>query len=185
MLYSQYLSQTNFLLFLNSRYGWTELTNRTMRRVFGPSQSHAFFLTLSLPYCTEGWASFPGSGHFLVSSCRSSCFTFFSHSWSHSGFWLLTFSVALFLYICTFCRVFLTYRFLFLFSLSFFNQENILILINFLLVCVVSSVFPRFKFIHSCIHSNLNSLCCAISAHQNSELVFIHVVLLVANISHL
>lgn len=76
MLYPQYLSLTNFLLFLNSRYGWTELTNRTMRRAFGPSQSHAFFLTLSLPFCTEGWASFTGSGHFLVS--------FLFHPWLRS-----------------------------------------------------------------------------------------------------
>lgn len=56
-VYNFLLRQTNFLLSPNSRCCWTELTNRTMRRAFGPSESHAFFLSLGPPFCTEGWAS--------------------------------------------------------------------------------------------------------------------------------
>lgn len=56
-------SYTNSMLFLNSRYGWTQLTNRTMRRAFGPNQSHAYFLTISPPFLYRRVRAFIGSCH--------------------------------------------------------------------------------------------------------------------------
>lgn len=74
-VYNFLLWQMNFLLSPNTRCGWTELTNRTMRRAFGPSESHAFYLFLSPPFCTKGWAS---------SLCRSCqiwmCASFIFHT---------------------------------------------------------------------------------------------------------
>lgn len=68
-VYDFLLWQTNFLLSPNSRCGWTELTNRMMRRAFGPSESLAFFLSLDAPFCTEGWASsLSRSGHVWMCS---------------------------------------------------------------------------------------------------------------------
>lgn len=73
-VYDFLFHQTNFLLSTNSRCGWIGLNNRTMRRAFGPSQSHALFLSLSSPFCTDGWASsLSGSDHTWMSMlCYSS-----------------------------------------------------------------------------------------------------------------
>lgn len=164
------LRQTNVLLSPNSRCGWTQPTNRTMRRAFGPSQSHAFFFSLGPPFCTEGWASpLPGSGHvWMCSSCHCS-FVFLIFFYSIHEFVVVL--VSWFSHFTSFAFSFLIQYFFFL--ISTLRLEMSLICTSSAKYFVFLTFFGKNYIIHSLVfgHSCPGHSCPGLNRKPSSHLM--------------